>query len=74
MIEQLTPRDKEIVILLLQGCTNGEIAKELNVSERTIKAHFNKMFQIYYITSGIKRVKLAVLFYRKQLEKGSMGM
>jgi DNA-binding NarL/FixJ family response regulator len=61
------PRERQIVDLLLQGCDNSEIARDLNIAERTVKAHFNRLFLRYGIKGGIKRVKLATLLYRRQL-------
>ena len=61
---RLRPREKEIIELLLQGCDNAEIAKELKVARRTVKAHFNRLFLRLGIHDGIKRVKLAILLYR----------
>ena len=66
-IEQMGPREQKIVDLLLQGCDNSEIARDLNIAERTVKAHFNRLFLRYGIKGGIKRVKLATLLYRRQL-------
>ena len=63
---KLGPREQQIVDLLLQGCDNAEIAKELKMARRTVKAHFNRLFLRFGITSGIKRVKLATLLYRRQ--------
>src|SRR5207253_10027082 len=64
---QLARREQQIVDLLIQGCDNAEISKQLNMAKRTVKAHFNRLFLRYGITSGIKRVKLATLLYRRQL-------
>src|SRR3989442_5555419 len=64
---RLGRREQQIVDLLLQGCDNGEIAKQLSMARRTVKAHFNRLFLRFGITSGIKRVKLATLLYRRQL-------
>jgi len=64
---RLGPREKQIVELLLQGCDNAEIAKQLKMARRTVKAHFNRLFLRFGITDGIKRVKLATLLYRRQL-------
>jgi DNA-binding NarL/FixJ family response regulator len=61
------PRERQIVELLLQGCDNSEIARDLNMAERTVKAHFNRLFLRFGIKGGIKRVKLATLLYRRQL-------
>src|SRR5246127_2445394 len=64
---RLGPREQQIVDLLLQGCDNAEIASQLNMARRTVKAHFNRLFVRFGITGGVKRVKLATLLYRRQL-------
>jgi len=63
---RLGPREQQVVELLLQGCDNAEIASQLKMALRTVKMHFNRLFLRFGITSGIKRVKLATLLYRKQ--------
>jgi len=63
----LSPREQQIAELLLQGCDNAEIAKQLKMNQRTVKAHFNRLFVRFGIHDGIKRVKLATLLYRKRL-------
>jgi len=63
---RLGPRETQIVELLLQGCDNAEIATQLHMARRTVKAHFNRLFLRFGITGGIKRVKLATLLYRRQ--------
>ena len=42
--DQVAPRERQIINLLLQGCDNAEIARDLNIAERTVKAHFNRLF------------------------------
>lgn len=64
---RLGPREQQIVELLLQGCDNVEIAQQLGMAPRTVKAHFNRLFLRFGINTGIKRVKLATLLYRRQL-------
>ena len=49
------PRERQIVELLLQGCDNSEIARDLNMAERTVKAHFNRLFLRFGIKGGIKQ-------------------
>src|SRR5271165_1215020 len=66
-LSRLGRREQQIVDLLLQGCENSEIASVLNIAERTVKAHFNRLFVQFGIRDGIKRVKLATLLYRRQL-------
>lgn len=72
---RLGPREQQIVELLLQGCDNAEIATQLNMARRTVKAHFNRLFLRFGITGGIKRVKLATLLYRRQscLQMDALG-
>lgn len=58
---QLTPRERDIVELLLLGCDNTEISKNLNIAPRTVKAHFSRLYLRLGILDGIKRVKLCNL-------------
>lgn len=39
----LTPRERKILGLLAQGCTNREIAQEMNFSEGTVKIHVRRI-------------------------------
>lgn len=55
---QLTPRERQVVELLLLGCDNTEISKNLNIAPRTVKAHFRRLYLRFGIVNGIKRVKL----------------
>lgn len=64
---RLGSRDQQIAELLLQGCDNAEIAQQLKMARRTVKARFNRLFTRFGITTGIKRVKLATFLYRRQL-------
>ena len=71
---RLGPREQQIAELLLQGCDNTEIARQLKMASRTVKAHFNRLFLRFSITGGIKRVKLATILYRRQLCSENSGM
>jgi DNA-binding NarL/FixJ family response regulator len=55
---QVTPRDKQVLSLLVQGCTNREIGGELRMTQRTVKQHLCKLFLHAGILDGRKRVKL----------------
>jgi DNA-binding NarL/FixJ family response regulator len=70
---ELSAREQQITDLLLQGCDNREIAEQLKIAPRTVKAHFNRMFMRFGIRSGIKRVKLATLIYRRQMGSEASG-
>jgi DNA-binding NarL/FixJ family response regulator len=41
LIEELTPRESEVLQLLAEGLPNKIIAKELGISEHTVKYHVN---------------------------------
>ena len=42
-LEQLTPREKEVLQLIAKGFSNREIAQTLYISERTVKNHVNSI-------------------------------
>ena len=69
--QHVQSNEQKIIALLLQGCSNEEIGRELNMAARTVKSYFNRMFVRYGIRSGIKRVKLAAKLYREQLDNES---
>ncbi len=41
VVEPLTPREKEVLQLLAEGLTNKAIARQLHISEHTVKFHVN---------------------------------
>lgn len=44
-LDRLTPREREIVQLLGVGASNKEIGNQLNVTEKTVKAHLTSIFR-----------------------------
>lgn len=42
---QLTPREADVLRLVRQGLANKQIARRLDISERTVKAHLTSVFQ-----------------------------
>jgi two-component system NarL family response regulator len=61
-LSALTPREKEIVRLIVGGASNKQAASALNISERTVKGHLSNVFQklgvsdrlrlVLYVTDG----------------------
>ena len=41
----LTPREQETAVLLAKGASNKEIARQLEITERTVKAHVGAMLE-----------------------------
>lgn len=68
-----TERENQVIELLLQGCENEDIARELRLSPRTIKAILNRLYTRYGVSDSryIKRVRLAVKLYREQKKSAS---
>jgi DNA-binding NarL/FixJ family response regulator len=42
--DELTPREAEVLVLIAQGLSNGEIARRLYLGEATVKTHVNRIF------------------------------
>lgn len=42
----LSPREREILILVAEGLANKQIARRLGISEKTVKGHLTKVFQV----------------------------
>ena len=63
---KITPRDQQVLRLLVQGCSNKEIASHLNISPRTVKRHLRTLFLRAGIKEGRKRVKLATAMFIKE--------
>ena len=57
-LEALTPREHEIAEMVSKGQSNLEIAYNLNISERTVKAHLSS---IYAKTGAGNRLNLALI-------------
>jgi DNA-binding NarL/FixJ family response regulator len=63
---KITQRDEEVLKLLVQGCSNKEIASQLSISPRTVKQHLRTLFLRAGIKDGRKRVKLATAMFTKE--------
>ena len=62
---KVTPRDQQVLDLLVQGCSNKEIAGQLNISPRTVKQHLRTLFLRAGIRDGRKRVRLATAAFER---------
>jgi DNA-binding NarL/FixJ family response regulator len=40
----LSPREREVMLLVARGLANKEIARELRLSHRTVKLHIHSIF------------------------------
>jgi len=44
-LARLTPRERAVLAKIMEGLLNKEIAADLGVSERTIKAHRGRIYE-----------------------------
>lgn len=58
--EQLSPREMEVLELASKGLQNKTIADSLNISHRTVEAHFNKIFSKFEVSSRVEAIVEAV--------------
>ena len=48
--EDLSPREREVLVLVAEGLPNKLIARRLDISEKTVKAHLTRVFQQIGVT------------------------
>lgn len=63
---KITRRDQDVLKLLVQGCSNKEIASELNIRPRTVKQHLRTLFLRAGIKQGRKPVILTTAIFEKE--------
>jgi DNA-binding NarL/FixJ family response regulator len=64
-VDTLTPREREVLMLMAQGLDNAELGKRLFVSDNAIQKHIGNIFLKLGLpaTEGGHRRVLAVLSY-----------
>jgi DNA-binding NarL/FixJ family response regulator len=50
---KISEREREVLKLLVSGCSNREIAMELGIIERTVKAHVAQLLRKVGVTNRI---------------------
>lgn len=60
METRLTEREKSVLILLVKGFKNDDIANELNVSVHTVKAHLEAIYEKLEVVNRVQAVVKAL--------------
>jgi DNA-binding NarL/FixJ family response regulator len=63
----LSPREEEVLVLVASGKANKQVARSLDISEKTVKAHLSNIFQRIGVTD---RTQAALWAERHGLLKG----
>lgn len=58
--DELTPREREVLVLIAEGLTNPEIAEELVISPKTVDSHRENIMRKLNMHSRIDLVKYAI--------------
>jgi DNA-binding NarL/FixJ family response regulator len=65
---ELSPREREVLVLVASGKPNKQVARRLGISEKTVKSHLTNIFQRIGVED---RTQAALWAERRGLLKGS---
>jgi DNA-binding NarL/FixJ family response regulator len=58
-LDELTGRERQILELLARGSSNEGIAREINLSEKTVKHYMTNILQKLHVRNRVKAALLA---------------
>jgi DNA-binding NarL/FixJ family response regulator len=66
---KLTPREKEIVEVLVLGYSNKQIASRFGISPQTVKNHLARLFEKFGVSSRLELAMRVVRVERDDVER-----
>lgn len=60
LLRELTPREREVMALVVRGATDREIARDLDITVNTVNIHLMAIRRKLHVTN---RVSLATIYY-----------
>lgn len=66
----VSPREREVLGLLLEGMPNKLIARRMGISEKTVKSHLTSVFRQIGVTDRVQ----AVLWAERQRVRGDLAL
>lgn len=60
LAKSLTPREKEILLLITEGITNKQIAEQLFISENTVKNHIKNLLEKLGLENRVQLASYAI--------------
>ena len=62
LVRSLTPREREVMRCVVEGCANNQIAADLGISEKTVEVHRHKVMRKMEADSLAELVRMNVVF------------
>ncbi|MFH8557738.1 helix-turn-helix domain-containing protein [Streptomyces celluloflavus] len=69
-MDTLTPREREVLRLVVTGLPNRLVARRLEIAERTVKTHLHSIYRKLGVSG---RTEATALILRQEVQKARVG-